>query len=67
MKILGKRDAVNSINTPIPENKKGRLLFGGPNSVSAYKEPLSTFELSTVSFVWLFLGAAKWPALIFTP
>jgi hypothetical protein len=30
----------------IPENKNGRILFLGPNSVSAYKQHLSTFEVS---------------------
>jgi hypothetical protein len=43
------------------------MLFWVSNPVLAYKELLSTFELSTVHFMWLFLGAAKLPALIFSP
>jgi hypothetical protein len=67
MKIFGKTDTVISVKRPFQKTRKDEYYSGEPNSFSAYKEHLSTSELSAVRSMWLFLGAAKWPVIIFTP
>jgi hypothetical protein len=59
MKIFCKTEAIISVFKPFQTTRSDEC-YSGDQILSAYKEHLSTFELSTVCFVWLFLGAAKW-------